>query len=98
MIKHIVMWKLKEEALGNDKLKNAKIIKDSLEALTDICEGVNTIEVGIDILQTEQSYDVVLVSVFENKNAYKEYAIHPEHQKIVPFIKEVTKSRIAVDY
>lgn len=98
MIKHIVMWKLKDEALGNNKLENAKLIKDSLEALTDICDGVVTLEVGIDTLKTEQSYDVVLVSVFEDEKAYQEYAVHPEHQKVVTFIKEVAKARIAVDY
>ncbi len=35
MVKHIVMWKLKDEAHGNDKATNAKMIKESLEALDE---------------------------------------------------------------
>ena len=33
MIRHIVMWQLKDEAEGKSKQENAAIIKKSLEAL-----------------------------------------------------------------
>jgi hypothetical protein len=50
MIKHIVMWKLEENAEGNTKLENAKIIKEKLEALVGIIPEIVELEVGIDIL------------------------------------------------
>ena len=60
MIKHIVMWKLKDEAEGNSKAENAKIIKNSLEDLKGKINEIVNIEVGIDVNKSEQAYDVVL--------------------------------------
>lgn len=60
MVKHIVMWKLKEYACGNTKEKNAQIIKEKLESLKDKIPGILKIEVGIDFSKTENSADVVL--------------------------------------
>ena len=49
MIKHIVMWKLKDEAEGNSKDENAKIIKNSLEDLKGKINEIVDIEVVIDV-------------------------------------------------
>jgi hypothetical protein len=98
MFKHVVMWKLEDNALGNNKLANAKLIKEELEALKDVLDGILTLEVGIDCYQTEQSFDVVLISEFENEDYFKQYAVHPKHQEVVKFIKQVVTNRIAVDY
>ena len=46
MIKHIVMWKLKEEAEGNNKEENISIVKDKLNALTHVIEEILSLEVG----------------------------------------------------
>ena len=61
MIKHIVMWKLKDEAHGNDKATNAKLIKEKLEALSGKIDGLLKIEVGIDFLGGG-NFDVALYS------------------------------------
>lgn len=94
MIKHIVMWKLKEDATIDD----ARKIKELLERLKDICEGAIEVEVGIDTLKSAQSMDVSLYSVFESKEALENYNSHPEHLKAVDFIKSVVCERVAVDY
>ncbi|GAA0691231.1 MULTISPECIES: Dabb family protein [Clostridium] len=98
MIKHIVMWKLKDFSNGNDKNQNAQIIKERLEKLPEIIEEVSFLEVGIDISNTSSSYDVVLCSEFESEEKLKAYATHPEHLKVVEFITEVKEERIVVDY
>lgn len=98
MFKHVVMWKLKENALDNSKMINAKIIKEKLEPLKDICEGIILLEVGIDCYQTTQSFDVVLISEFENEACFKQYAKNPKHLEVVEFIKQVVTNRVAVDY
>ncbi|MGG7176656.1 Dabb family protein [Clostridium paraputrificum] len=94
MIKHIVMWRLKDEK----KIENAKRIKESLEALNGVIEELKFIEVGININQGEQVYDVVLNSDFDNIDDLNNYQKHPEHIKVGGFIKEVTESRVVVDY
>jgi len=86
MVKHIVFWKLKDEANSNTKLENANTIKQRLEALKGQIEGLINIEVGIDFLHSEESADIVLYSEFESKEALIFYANHPLHKEIMPFI------------
>ena len=59
MIKHIVMWKLKENAHGNTKHENAVLIRNKLESLNGKIEGLIKMEVGIDFSNTENSCDIV---------------------------------------
>ncbi|AET68669.1 Stress responsive A/B Barrel Domain-containing protein [Desulfosporosinus orientis DSM 765] len=59
MIKHIVMWKLKEFAEGKSRTENARILKIILEGLKNSIAQIRHIEVGININPSEDSYDVV---------------------------------------
>lgn len=97
MITHIVMWKLKEQAHGNDKATNARLIKDKLENLNGKIHGLLKLEVGIDFLGGD-NFDVVLYSVLADKDALGFYQNHPLHQAELPFIREAVVARHAVDY
>ena len=98
MIKHIVMWKLKEISCGKGKEENKAIIKQKLEALKGRIDGLIEIEVGIDFSCTDSSYDLCLNSVFESRDALNYYQNHPLHKEIIPFITEARTERIVVDY
>ncbi|MBA2860049.1 Dabb family protein [Methanococcus maripaludis] len=98
MIKHIVMWKLKENDKDNDKFENAKLIKNKLESLKGVIPEIKYIEVGIDSKKFENNYDVVLVSEFDSFEALDVYQKHPEHLKVGEFVKSVAETRTAVDY
>ncbi len=91
MIKHIVMWKLRDKA-------DAAHIKQCLEALDGKIPGLIKIEVGIDFLESEQSADVVLYSELESREALEIYQQHPEHQAVVPIVKAAAIARTVVDY
>ncbi len=97
MIKHIVMWKLKDDAHGNDKATNAGLIKEKLEDLSGKIDGLLKIEVGIDFLGGG-NFDVVLYSELSSKEALDTYQNHPLHQAVLPFIREAVMDRKAVDY
>ncbi len=97
MVKHIVMWRLKEEAHGNDKVTNARLIKEKLEALNGQISGLIRLEVGIDFLG-EGNLDVVLCSELEDRKALDTYQNHPLHQALLPFVKDAVTERKAVDY
>lgn len=97
MIKHIVMWKLKDTAHGNDKTTNAQLVKEKLEALEGKIEGLVSIEAGVDVLG-KGNYDIVLNSVVKDMEALDFYQNHPLHQAILPFIREAVEMRCAVDY
>ena len=94
MIKHIVMWKLKEE----NKKENALIIKQMLESLNDIIKELRSAEVGIDIKTENDSYDAILVSSFNSVEDLHAYKIHPEHVKISNFVKSVRTDRKVIDF
>lgn len=96
MVKHIVFWKLKEEANGNNKATNASLIKEKLEALSGQIDGLINIEVGINFLSG--NYDVALYSELESREALDTYQNHPKHQAVLPFVREVVEDRKAVDY
>lgn len=94
MVKHIVMWKLKED----NKLENAQKIKKSLEALNGVIEVIKSLEVGVNYNSSIAAYDVVLVSEFENDEALTIYQTHPKHIAIGEFVKSVSTDRKVVDY
>ena len=98
MIKHIVMWRLKDEAQGNSKSANAELVKDKLEALQGRIPGLLAVEVGLDVSATEASADVVLYSELEDQAALDAYQVHPEHEAVKAFVGEVTAARWVVDY
>ena len=98
MIKHIVMWKLKEEAEGHSKEENAKLIKNMLEGIKDKIKEIVKIEVGIDFNKSEQAYDIVLYSEFNCKEDLDSYQINPKHVEVASYVKKVTNSRIVADY
>lgn len=98
MIKHIVMWTLKDSAEGADRAANAKKMKDMLEALPGLIPCLKKIEVGIDVFAASPACDVILYSEFATRADLDAYQVHPEHQKVVGFVKQVVASRSVVDY
>lgn len=96
MIKHIVMWRLDEQA--GDKAHNALRLKELLEGLNGRIPGLLKLEVGIDFSREGESSDVVLYSEFESRQALDSYQKHPAHAEVAPFVKSVRSERRIVDY
>ena len=93
-MKHIVMWKIKDE----NKAENSAKIKEWLEGLKDKIDVIKSIEVGINVEKSDSSYDLVLVSEFNSQKELDEYQVNPLHKEAAAFIKGVATSRIVVDY
>lgn len=98
MIKHIVMWKLKDFAEGKTKEENAIYIKDLLLALASKISEIKKIEVGINIEKSEAAFDAVLYSEFDNENDLLNYQNHPEHKLVASYIAKIRTDRAVVDY
>ena len=95
MVKHIILWKLKEEN-NTAEIKNG--IKQNLEGLLGKIDGLIEIKVQAECLESS-NVDVMLYSVFENEQALKDYSVHPEHvavanSKVRPF----TQNRSCIDF
>jgi hypothetical protein len=98
MFKHIVMWKLKDTYDGDAKEMIAAKVKTLLEGLKTRVPRIKHLEVGIDVSNTESSYDVVLYSEFANRDDCTVYMKHPEHLKAAEYIGKVRAQRVLVDY
>jgi quinol monooxygenase YgiN len=98
MIKHIVMWKLKDHAEGADRAANAMEMKRRLDACANVVPGILKFEVMLAQPGLEATYDVVLYSEFADKAALEAYASHPTHKALVPFIGAVREARQCMDY
>lgn len=98
MIRHIVMWKLKDNAEGATREQNALKLKEKLEGCRGIVPGILHLEVGIATPGLESSYDVVLISDFADKAALDAYQVHPTHEAIKGFVVAVREARQAVDF
>ena len=98
MVKHIIIWKIKEEY---DDAKKAEIklgVKNGLEGLAGNIPGLTDIKVITDILPTSNG-DLMLDSTFENFDALKGYSVHPAHVKVADeMVRPYMASRSCVDY
>jgi hypothetical protein len=98
MIKHIVMWKMKEQAEGASKAENIVKIRAMLEALVGLVPGLLHVELGENFADSPAAADMVLYSEIESREALPVYQQHPEHVKVAQFIGLVTTERQVVDY
>ncbi len=98
MVKHIVLWTLKESAGGRTAAENADEIKARLERLNGRIPGLVHLEVGVDFSRGDASADVALYSELADREALRAYQAHPEHAAVVEFINTVRATRIVADY
>ena len=98
MVKHIILWQLKDEYASEEKAQIAAEIKGGLEGLKGKIPGLLDIHVQVDKLASSNA-DVMLDSSFESEEALKGYAVHEEHVKVADTkVRPHTKSRVCIDY
>jgi Stress responsive A/B Barrel Domain len=95
MIRHIVLWKMKESVT---KKKEMHQIKSLLEALKEEVPEIVELEVGIDITHDDASADIVLITLFKNREDLIQYQQHPEHVEVVKVLRVLTTEKRVVDY
>ena len=95
MVKHIILWTLKEE-FNTDEIKQD--MKKSLEALVGVVPGLLELKVQIEKLPTSNA-DVMLSSVLESEEALKGYAVHPAHVEAADTkVRPYTATRACIDF
>ena len=94
MIRHIVCYKLLDNSNEN-KLEVQKTLL-SMRGNVTMLRGM---EVGIDFLASERSYDISLITTFDNLEDLADYHADPFHMTVVKeFMKGVVEKSVAVDY
>lgn len=98
MVKHVILWQLKDELTDSEKAGVKAGIKTGLESLKGKIPGLVEIYVEINPLASSNA-DVMLDSVFENEESLKGYAVHPEHVAVADGkVRPYTKSRVCMDF
>ena len=98
MVKHIILWNLKDEFSGEEKEQIKKGIKEGLESLAGKIPGLLDIRVYTDGLATSTA-DVMLDSSFEDEQSLKNYSVHPEHVAVADGkVRPFTKTRSCLDF
>ncbi len=98
MIKHIILWQIKDEFSPDEKLKIAQNAKKALEALTEQIDGLQMLTVQIQPL-TSSNADMMLESVFSSTEALANYQKHPLHVAAADtFFRPFMKARLCYDF
>ena len=98
MVKHIILWQLKEELTADEKERIKAEIKAGLESLQGKIPGLIDIKVNTNGLASSNA-DLMLDSLFEDEAALKGYAVHPEHVAVADGkVRPYTKNRVCLDY
>ena len=98
MVKHVIIWQLKDE-LTKEQISEVKAgIKSGLEGLKGEIPGLINIKVVTEGLASSNA-DVMLDSTFESEEALKGYAVHPKHVAVADGkVRPYTASRVCMDY
>jgi hypothetical protein len=93
MIKHIVMFKLKEKSPDN-----VSALASALNGMKGQIDTLRFLEVGEDFKGSDRSFDVVLTTHFENLQGLETYAGHKVHQPVIQLAQSLCSQIMAVDY
>ena len=94
MLTHIVCWKYKAETTQTQREEHIAKLKNLPVVINDII----SFNVGADILHLDRSYDTGLVAVYPDRAALDAYTIHPAHQEVANFGKQIAANVISVDF
>lgn len=99
MVKHIILWRLREELTAEEKESVKQGIKAGLEGLAGRIPGMLDITVNVDGRLDSSNADVMLDSTFIDEAALKAYAVHPEHVAVADGkVRPYTSLRTCLDF
>ena len=97
MVKHIVLFKLREDVPAEQRLEAMRSFKAAIEALPERISCIRKVEVGLNVNPSE-AWHIALYSEFDSLDDVKRYAVHPDHVAAGKLLAEVKESRACVDY
>lgn len=98
MIRHLILWKLKESLTLEEKNNVLQNMKENLEGLVGKVPGLISLKIVINEMESSNA-DVMLDSVLENEDALKGYQGHPDHVEVAnTYVRPFTEVRMCLDY
>lgn len=96
MVKHVVMWKLRQFESDGERQEAIGRIRDGLQALVGVVPGLMKLEVGVNF--AANGFDLCLYSELDNRAALEGYQKHPEHLKVREFVHTAIVERTVCDW
>ena len=94
MITHIVLFKLKEQS--TESIEKAK---ERILSMEGKVEQLRHLEVGTDVIRSERSYDLALVTKFDSLADLNAYQVHPYHaEQVAAYMRSVSSAVAVVDF
>ena len=93
MIRHIVMFKIKDEF--KDEIPQ---LVENFYGMKGRIEGMLDLEAGQDVYHSDRSYDLALITVFDSMESFKAYQTHPVHMPVKKRMHEVRSASVACDF
>lgn len=93
MITHIVFFKLKDRSRGS-----VEKAMDVLLGMKGSIPQLRHLEVGSDVLHSQRSFDIALVTKFDSLEELDAYQRHPVHVEVAKYMTSVRKFSVSVDY
>ena len=99
MVKHIILWTLKDTLSEEEKVSVKASIKEGLESLKGVVPGLIDIKVQIDGRLASSNADLMLDCTLEPEEALKGYAVHPAHVAVANSrVRPFTAVRSCLDF
>lgn len=93
MLNHIVLIKLRDASP-----ENSEKVRGVLAGMTGKIPQLRHLEVGVNIVHSDRSYDLALVARFDSVDDLQAYQNHPVHVEVVKYMQEVRQAAVVVDY
>jgi hypothetical protein len=93
MITHVVLFKFKDVSQ-----RSVEKARDVLMGMKGKIPLLRHLEVGMDVLHSERSYDIALITRFDSMDDLQTYQVHPIHRDVAKYINSVKEASITVDY
>lgn len=98
MIRHIVMFKIRENYDDKKATEAKELLIKELNSLSDKIKITQNLKTGLNISDSPRAYDILLEVNFDTKEELEEYRVHPAHKAVVELIKIHSENSIVVDY
>ena len=99
MVKHVILWQLKDELSAEEKATVKAEMKEALEGLAGKIPGLLEVKIYTEGLESSKNAEVMLDTTFTDEAALKGYAVHPEHVAVADGkVRPYTKYRACLDF
>ena len=96
-IVHLVMWRLNGATVA-ERQAQARAMVRAFEALRGQVPGLLRMDVGANVLEADDAWDLALSMVFASRSALDAYNAHPAHQAIKALMRPMRQTRAQVDF